>query len=242
MLKRVESDDGQMLRRVESDDGQMLRRVENDNDDVKKLSRGKNDDVAIVKKDETNDVDDRIPNHLKLFNSHVDGSTFEEIANISMKDEDIPEKAFLTKYGLFEFKSMPFGFCDGVTSGCPNPKCCNCEDETEMTLRCPPCQKYMKGSLFNEDVPSKERGDASKLAEGSPVWLYYLLCFGNMMCSLMMWILDAFNPIHFLRKLPNADKQAEGHPAMRSTEEEIEDDGRLWPKLLLKTACSLVLA
>lgn len=32
---------------------------------------------------------------------------------IPVKDEDIPKTAFCTKYGLYEFKTMPFGVCNG---------------------------------------------------------------------------------------------------------------------------------
>jgi hypothetical protein len=35
---------------------------------------------------------------------------------IPVKEEDIPKTAFVTKYGLYEFTSMPFGLCNSAAT------------------------------------------------------------------------------------------------------------------------------
>ena len=46
-------------------------------------------------------------------------STFDVTSSyhqIPVKSQDVPKTAFVTKYGLYEFKTMPFGVCNGPPS------------------------------------------------------------------------------------------------------------------------------
>ena len=61
----------------------------------------------------------RIQDCLNTLSGSTIFSTFDLISGfnqIPVKKEDIPKTAFVTKYGLFEYKTLPFGLCNGPST------------------------------------------------------------------------------------------------------------------------------